>query len=325
MRALFVVLVSSFLLPGLALAQTSIVKTGSVVSQDNRLPAHEPDTYRFGMAYLSTRGTTPGQCEAACNSDTQRCAAWTLVPATFQMGPRCELKRNVGAQEYRPGAVSGIALLYQPNGTELQEAFERRTVATQSVRTTSSTVRPAVTRSVPTRPATTTPTVVTRSVTTRPVTVTPPKNPLYRTTNPAPTRSGQAISTTAVTPTPAPKPVTQPTAMTPSPQRPSQFEMQPAAPSTVTAPVPTPTPQVQPLRSEVTVSEPTTMPAPVATVPTGPSGGVQVSPPPAPLQRTRTPWHLRTGNEPDYSVSGLDTIPGDEEATAGLLGGDPEN
>ena len=322
MRALFVVLLSSFLLPGLALAQTSIVKTGSVVSQDNRLPAHEPDTYRFGIAYLSTRGTTPAQCEAACNSDTQRCAAWTLVPATFQMGPRCELKRNVGAQEYRPGAVSGNAFRYQPTGAELQEAFERQTVARQSVTRTSPTIRPAVTRSVPTRSATP-PSTVTRSVASDPVRIAPPKNPLYRTTNPAPTRSGQAVSTTAVTPMPVSP--TKPAAMIPSPQRPPQFEMQPTAPSAVTTTVPTPSPQVQPLRSEVTVSEPTTMPAPVATVPTGPSGGVQVSPPPAPLQRTRTPWHLRTGNEPDYSVSEMDTIPGDEEATAGLLGGVPEN
>ncbi|MEM8564710.1 MAG: hypothetical protein AAGF57_20885, partial [Pseudomonadota bacterium] len=156
---------------------------------------------------------------------------------------------------------------------------------------------------------------MTQSATTKPVKIAPPKNPLYSTTNPAPTRSGQAISTTAVTSTSAPRPLTQPTAMTPSPERPPQFEMRPS----------TPTSQVQPLRSEVTMPEPTTLPAPVATAPTGPSGGVQVSPPPAPLQRTRTPWHLRTGNEPDYSVSDTDVIPGDAEATAGLLGGDPEN
>ncbi|MEM1390276.1 MAG: hypothetical protein AAGG45_04265, partial [Pseudomonadota bacterium] len=193
MRALFVVLLSSFLLPGFALAQTSIVKTGSVVSQDNRLPAHEADTYRFGVAYLSTRGTTPGQCEAACNRDTDRCLSWTLVPATFQMGPRCELKRNVGAQEYRPGAVSGIALRYQPKGSELQETFERQTVSRPSATRTSSTIRPATANST-----------MTQSATTKPVKIAPPKNPLYSTTNPAPTRSGQAISTTAVTSTSAP-------------------------------------------------------------------------------------------------------------------------
>ncbi|MEL7231617.1 MAG: hypothetical protein AAGJ85_03825 [Pseudomonadota bacterium] len=66
-------------------------------------------------------------------------------------------------------------------------------------------------------------------------------------------------------------------------------------------------------------------PAPVATAPATPSGGVQIDPPPPPIQpHNRTPWHKRTGAEPDYSVSDLDIIPGDEEATAGFVGGVPE-
>lgn len=69
--------------------------------------AIENDTYRFGDLYRSERGTTIEACAQMCQQD-QACAAWTLTPATFQIGPRCELKRTPGAASHRPGAVSGM-------------------------------------------------------------------------------------------------------------------------------------------------------------------------------------------------------------------------
>lgn len=72
----------------------------------------EENTYRFGYPYRSERGTTVDACALACNRDAS-CAAWSLTPATFKIGPRCELKRAPGAASYRPGAVSGISEEWQ--------------------------------------------------------------------------------------------------------------------------------------------------------------------------------------------------------------------
>ena len=60
----------------------------------------EENTYRFGYPYRSERGTTVDACALACNRDAS-CAAWSLTPATFKIGPRCELKRAPGAASYR--------------------------------------------------------------------------------------------------------------------------------------------------------------------------------------------------------------------------------
>ncbi|MEM8615402.1 MAG: hypothetical protein AAGF20_00555 [Pseudomonadota bacterium] len=343
MRTVFAFFLAIFLFSGAALAQTQVIKTGSVVAQDNRLPGHEPDTVRFGIAYLSTRGTTPGQCEAACNKDVNRCASWTLVPATFQMGPRCELKRNIGAQQFRPGAVSGVALRFQPKGDELQQAFERRTSVPQptaTYRPATATPRPAATRQVPIRRAPTAPAPAPSPVmTARPVAApelrgTPPPPPA-RPVNLAPTTMDRPIPPIRVAPEPSiPAPGPQP-AQPVQPQRPPQFEMQPSstAPAPAPQPSPAPTRQIRPVRRPVPTPapvsqpapQPATRPAPVATMPTQPSSGVQIDPPPPPIQpRNRTPWNERTGAETDYSVGDMDIIPGDEEATAGFIGGLPE-
>lgn len=55
----------------------------------------EANTYRYAQPYRSERGTSPESCAHICSSDTA-CAAWTLTPATFQIGPLCELKRTPG-------------------------------------------------------------------------------------------------------------------------------------------------------------------------------------------------------------------------------------
>lgn len=335
MRVIILFVFAVLLLGSPSLAQTQTVKTGAIVSQDNRLPGHEPDTYRFGIAYLSTRGTTPGQCEAACNRDTDRCAAWSLVPASFQMGPRCELKRNIGAQEYRPGAVSGIALRFQPRGPQLQEAFDRRTV----VPAPREVYRPAP-MSAP-RPLA--PTVTPRPQTlVRPApTMQPSPRPVM--TSPAP--GGQELlggpqpvqPTAAAHPAPVQRPApVQGPATAPQQERPPQFQMRPA-PTTPTPAAATPQPQPrsnpaptrqaqpQPRSTQAPAPQAQPQPRPAATAPSTSSGGVQIDPPPPQIQpRNRVPWHQRTADTPDYSVSEMDLIPGDAEATAGFIGGVPE-
>jgi len=88
--------------------------------EGSRLNGHEPDTYRFGYPYKSSRGTTPYACASQCDSDAT-CAAWSLTPATFRIGPRCELKRSIGSSERRPGAVSGIASRFHPKAQPVRQ------------------------------------------------------------------------------------------------------------------------------------------------------------------------------------------------------------
>ena len=72
----------------------------------------EDNTYRFGDLYRSERGTTVEACAQMCTQESS-CASWSLVPATFSLGPRCELKRNPGVASHRPGAVSGMSEFWQ--------------------------------------------------------------------------------------------------------------------------------------------------------------------------------------------------------------------
>lgn len=74
--------------------------------------AVENDTYRFGDLYRSQRATSVEACALVCRQESV-CASWTLTPATFRKGPRCELKRTPGAASHRPGAVSGISEAWQ--------------------------------------------------------------------------------------------------------------------------------------------------------------------------------------------------------------------
>lgn len=74
----------------------------------------EEDTYRYGYPYRSERGTTVEACAMACSNDAS-CAAWSLTPATFKMGPRCELKKAPGETSFRPGSTSGISELWHPD------------------------------------------------------------------------------------------------------------------------------------------------------------------------------------------------------------------
>lgn len=182
-----------------ALGDDYTVTKKRVVPADNRLPGHEPDTYRFGLPYNTMRGSTPGQCEVLCNRDDS-CAAWSLVPATFQTGPRCELKRSIGSAEYRPGAVSGIAVKYQPSSPVRQQSYS------QPARVTSSGQRiiapqPSMTYR-PTKPATQT--AAPRPVQPVPVTRVEPRAPIRPAPRPAPVRTPAPVTRPAPVSRPAP-------------------------------------------------------------------------------------------------------------------------
>ncbi|MEM8616102.1 MAG: PAN domain-containing protein [Pseudomonadota bacterium] len=310
-----------------ALAQQSVsVKKVKTVPEDNRLPGHEPDTYRFGIAYNTMRGTTPGQCEQMCNRDDS-CAAWSLVPATFQMGPRCELKRNIGSQSYRPGAVSGIALKYLPTNAKRSP----RTVPTRQVSTPQRAITPA---QIPSQqrlqraPVTRAPSPSTRVAV-----------PTMRSSDPVIVRPSAPVSNLMGGPR-----VSSPTVQSPSPMiRPAPAPRAQPAPQVLSPPAQNPVPVREgtrppgpppPSRPVPQFSMDPNQPAPDAI--TGPTvrietpitstGGVQIDPP-APLpQRRRPNWtEPGFGDGNDYSVRDSDFIPGDEEATAGLVEGVPED
>ncbi len=97
------------LAPHIALAEDELA--GAEI--EARLPAHEPNTYRFGILLEAAPATTPGECELVCNQNSA-CRVWSLVPVAAGQAARCELKRSVGAAQYRPGATSGIAAHLQP-------------------------------------------------------------------------------------------------------------------------------------------------------------------------------------------------------------------
>ncbi len=261
----------------------------------------EPDTYRFGYPYRSERGTTPEQCAAQCEREA-RCAAWSLTPATFKVGPRCELKRKVGTAEPRPGGVSGVALRPYPAAATQTSAggSERRIL----------------------------PPLNTGAYSPAP----PPSAPSQKPINQQP-RIIMPATSTAETATPAPRPVAEPKALPkpiPAPQPlqvPAVDAMRRAAPRPQPVAVPAPKPAAPPApavnamtRARPVVSEAI---APLPAPPVAPAAqpATRVAPPPAP---PRKPWTERTADDIDYSVQEMDFIPGDREATAGFLSGAPE-
>lgn len=326
-----------------AFAENTVTKK-RVVPADNRLPGHEPDTYRFGLPYNTMRGTTPGQCEMMCNRDDS-CAAWSLAPATFQMGPRCELKRSIGSAEYRPGAVSGIAFKFQPQSLVRQQSYSQPTRVTNSGQRIiapqpTTTYRPAerpITQ--PAQRAVTQPAPMTRIEprgvpTTRiePRVTTPRAAPVRAL--PAP-RQGEPVLMGGPTPSEAERNLTR----APSPTQaaiPVQRQPEPVMVTPRPAPQPQPMPQ-QAVRPQPAPAQTATRPAgpppptqpvpqfsmtPQATAPSS-TGGVQMDPPP-PVMQARRPWTERSNGDPEYAVQDMDFIPGDEQATAGFVTGIPD-
>ena len=299
MRILLTLMIAA-LFGGLALQEASASETTTFM---------ETDTYRFGDLYRSERGSTAEACAQMCDGDAD-CASWSLTPATFRIGPRCELKRTTGRISHRPGAVSGVsatlqmipardaAMLYQPQRPPLSETSTRLYQSQQ----------PKVETELLGGPEAVEPMVV----------ILP--NP--------------AAAPVLVTPAPAPQPVQEPVVMVaPSPQAVPKpvVVVAPTAPAQAPAPVAQREPHIlykEPIRLPPPPA-PTSPAVTTATVQAAsalpsaqPNGAVAPAPatPPAPK---RVPWTERDGTVPNYSV-GSGFIPGDEDATAGFVEGLPE-
>lgn len=283
-------------------------------------PQFEADTYRFGYPYRTLRGTSPKACDIKCSEDT-KCAAWSLVPATFSKGPKCELKSSVGSTEFRPGGVSGIAHRFFPKQQSLKSAIKS--------------APPSVVNKLPPKyrpkPQAPRPQIILRepkllggpsSSEARPQRVTrvaPPSGSTNVTIN----------SVGAPIRTPAPLQPVQPVKPAPRPAE-TVIRIDPKQQAPAAVPFARPVPKNQPAPRPVPVTAPAPAPrpapAPQTRVPTGePSqSGVAIYPPPPPIQ-PRKPWTERKPGEASYSVQSLDVLPGDEEATAGFVNGVPED
>ena len=290
--------------------------------------AFEENTYRFGDLYRSERGTTVEACAEMCTAD-RACASWSLTPATFRVGPRCELKRTPGEAVSRPGGASGMsevwqmdparhaAMRYQPSVPESRQpaAVPLDQLRPSPVPRTFGDPLPVREPELMGAPSAQT-TVQTRTVTAQAVAA--PKQTrtveVYR----AP---GQGVVPDYVkqpTPVEASAPQKEPVRQTsktvfkdPARKAPvaqpavsnlnAVVRRQSQSPQAVAAPAPAP----QPAPAPVPTPEP--VPAPISE--------------PAPQ---RVPWTERTGNTPNYSVGGSGYVPGDEDATAGFVEGFPE-
>ena len=235
----------------------------------------EDNTYRFAQPYRSERGTSPEACAHMCSSDNN-CASWSLTPATFQIGPRCELKRTPGRTSYRPGAVSGLSakLMLDPS----RDAVMRYDVSVPESRQPEAVELDRLAPSPAPR------------VFGDPL---PPGDPELKGAVKAPE--------SAAAPTPSPKPAKlsaadQDPAVAPAPA----MLVEPIAVTPVTAPV------------VDAALKPEPAAAPAATV-------AETSAKPAAPIAFRTPWTERKIGDAVYSVEDADFVPGDEDASAGLI------
>lgn len=252
----------------------------------------ENNTYRFAQPYRSERGTSPEACAHMCSSDNN-CASWSLTAATFQMGPRCELKRTPGRTSYRPGTVSGLSATLMMDPT--RDAVMRYDVSVPESRQPEAVELDALAPSPAPR------------VFGDPL---PPSEPELQ--------GADAL----VAPAPAPSP-------SPKPAKLGQVQpMQAAAPLKLTEPIsvapvsapvvkaaakPEPVVAAAPAPAPVAIAAP--LPAPVARPQATPEPAAKAGAPIA----FRTPWTERQGNDADYSVEDGSFVPGDEDASAGLI------
>lgn len=296
--------------------------------------AFEENTYRFGDLYRSERGTTVEACAQMCTADTA-CASWSLTPATFRLGPRCEMKRTPGEAVSRPGAASGMSEVWQMDPARHTPMRYQPSVpaSRQPAAVPLDQLRPSpIPRTFGDPPPVREPelmgapqgqTAVQRQ-TVSASTVAAPKQTqtveVYRGPGEGvvPEYVKQPAPAKAPAPQKEPAPYTEPVRQTPKPVYKDPARKAPTAqpavsnlnavvrrssqtPQTVAAPAPRPEPTPAPAPS------PEPMPAPISE--------------PAPQ---RTPWTERTGNTPNYSVGGSGYVPGDEDATAGFVEGFPE-
>lgn len=287
--------------------------------------AVEDNTYRFGDLYRSERGTTVDDCAQMCTTDSS-CASWSLVPATFRMGPRCELKRTPGQAVSRPGATSGMSEYWQMDPT--RHAAMRYQPSVPESR------QPAAVPLDQLRPS--------------PVPRTfgdplPVREPVIR----EPELLG--ASTPSAAPTLKPKPVTASIIEVPAQtvevyRAPGEGVVPNYVKQPAPAEQPAPVKQAVPAEPHPLYKEPTRRagqpifrdpalkrpaPTPVGSdlnaVTKRQSQAPEAIPVPASEPTPfRLPWTERDGAAPDYSVGGEGYIPGDADATAGFLDGVPE-
>ncbi|MEL6692221.1 MAG: hypothetical protein AAFQ12_04210 [Pseudomonadota bacterium] len=288
--------------------------------------AFEDDTYRFGDLYRSERGTTVEACAQMCTADSA-CASWSLTPATFRLGPRCELKRTPGEAISRPGAASGMSEFWQmdparhtPMRYQLSVPESRQPAAVPLDQ-----LRPSpVPRTFGDPPPIREPELM--GAPTAQTTV--QTQTIAASTAPAPKQTrtvevyrgpGEGVVPDYVkqpAPVQAPAPQKAPVRETPKP-----VFKDPARKTPVAQPAVSNLNAVVRRRNQTpqAVAAPAPQPAPAPT-PTS-------EPIPAPLNEPapqRVPWTERTGNTPNYSVGGSGYVPGDEDATAGFVEGLPE-
>ena len=316
----------------------------------------EADTYRYGDLYRSERGTSVEDCALMCSRDSN-CASWTLTPATFRLGPRCELKRSPGATSHRPGAASGISEFWQMDPSRHTDMRYQPRVpeSRQPTAVPLEQLRPSpVPRVFGDPPPIREPELMggpkTRiSAVMRPVPQAVPAQPdiIYVPAETAALRPAteraeapQRVAVSAQSTAPAPK---QPVGILRGPGQGDvpQYVKQPApdtthplygtplraeqAPTVFKDPARDSAP-VQPTTSAYNAvlkrerQTPAARPAvaPVAApTPAAQQAPVQLAP-------ARAPWTERDGKAPDYSVGGSEIIPGDEDATAGFIEGVPK-
>ena len=304
-------------------------KTPHYVPVTDPMPGHEIDMYRYGQMIAAMRGTSPESCEQACSQDA-RCASWSLVPASFQIGPVCELKATLGQQAYRPGTISGLAIRLQMGPSQIQPVRQ--------------TARPVAQPRQVAQP---------RPVEDPPIRLARPDAPAVD------MLAGGLAPGMTRQPQPAPQQVVpvQPRYVPESPKGPQetrsvpQFQMMAPAPqgrlpegqAVPVQPMGQMVPAQQSRQAAPAQGRPQMAPPPQNWQSAPAQGRPQMAPPPqnwqsAPAQSRsqmapppqsqpvrpnylpapRQPWTERVSGQSGYSVNeGMDYVPGDEEATAG--------
>lgn len=301
----------------------------------------QENTYRFGDLYRSERGSTVEACAQMCTRDSG-CASWSLTPATFRIGPRCELKASPGEAITRPGAASGMSEVWQMDPARHANMRYQPSVpaSRQPAAVPLDQLRPSpVPRMfgdpLPAREPELlgAPTAQVSAVRRTVKAVSPvPKQTVevYRgpgegkvpeyVKQPAPPQA-KPISNVLVRE--APQPVAQPVSQVPA-QKTPQPSPQPAVQPVFKDPArkaATPTPVAGPLNAVVKRKSQVAPVSVSAPSPAAPSPQPALVSQPEPL---RVPWTERDGTTPNYSVGGSGYVPGDEDATAGFVEGAPE-
>lgn len=278
--------------------------------------AFEDNTYRFGDLYRSERGTTAEACAEICTADLA-CASWSLTPATFRLGPRCELKRTPGEAVSRPGAASGMSEVWQMDPARHTPMRYQPSVPESR--------QPAAVPLDQLRPS-----------------------PVPRTFgDPPPIREPELMGAPSAQSSVRTQTVTAATVSAPKQVQTVEVSRAPVesvVPDTVQQPklATAPAPQVEPVREtpKLVFKDPARQ-APAAQPAVSNLNAVvrrQNQTPQAvaaPAQKTtpapfteptpqRIPWTERDGTVPNYSVGGSGYVPGDEDATAGFVEGLPE-